>query len=123
MIDIGQIGEGVAAKANGALVIDAMALPGQGKFYGLSGTGEQASNVENMVATKQTYQLRVAVHCRLQDVDLFVLGEMLNTFGDIASLNGLESLQDFLVVITELQLSLRYRSKHWLLIMPINVAP
>ncbi|MNY47185.1 hypothetical protein D3C86_1824320 [compost metagenome] len=54
-----------------------------------------------MVAAQQPYQSLVAVHHWLQYVDLFVLGKQHNAFGDIARLNGFESLQDLLVVSTE----------------------
>ncbi|MNR10744.1 hypothetical protein D3C85_1270090 [compost metagenome] len=77
-------------------------MAGQRQFDGLSGAGWEIRDIRDVVAAQQNYQFRVAVHRRLQNVDLFVPGKMVNTFGDVASLNGLKGLQDFLVIMTEL---------------------
>ena len=52
---------------------------------------------------------------------LFVPSQIHNTFGDVARLNGLEGLQDFLMVSTELQFFLLDRPQHRILTMPIDV--
>ncbi|MNI91068.1 hypothetical protein D3C73_1486830 [compost metagenome] len=101
-MDVGQVGNGVAAEANGAPISAGAALAGKRQFYGFGGAGRDAGDVGNMVAAQQPHQSSVAVHRRLQDVLLFVPSEVHDTFGDIANLNGFECLQDLLVVNTEL---------------------
>jgi hypothetical protein len=50
----------------------------------LSGTGWEACDIGNMIAAQQSYQLCVAIHCRLQDIDLLMRGKKADTFSDIA---------------------------------------
>ena len=59
----------------------------------------------------------------MQDIFLFVPSQVLNAFGDVASLYGLEGLQDFIVFSPELQRFLSDRLQYRMLTSAIDVLP
>lgn len=80
-----------------------MALAGKRQFDCLGCSGRYVGNVGKVVTSQQGNQFRIAIEGRLKDILLLVGCEIFNTFGDIASVYGFESEQDFLVIITELE--------------------
>ncbi|MDT4890130.1 hypothetical protein FQZ97_1269280 [compost metagenome] len=50
--DVSQVGKGIAAKTNGASVLDGTALAGQRQLDGLGGTGGDVSDVGDMVTAQ-----------------------------------------------------------------------
>ena len=120
LMDVGQIGKVIIAEANGASVFAGAALAGQSQFDGCSGAGRKIRHIREVIANEQSHQIQVTVHCWLKDVLLFMLGKKNNTFDNAACINGLEGLQDFLMVITESQPLLLDRPQDWMLIITIN---
>ncbi|MNE29949.1 hypothetical protein D3C80_1234460 [compost metagenome] len=74
-----------------------------------------------MVTAQQPFQPPVVIHRGLQNISLFVFGQMLNAFSDVTCFNRFKGLQDFLMVSPESQLFLSDRPQHRILPTPIDV--
>ncbi|MNR51333.1 hypothetical protein D3C85_1709940 [compost metagenome] len=53
-MDIGQVGYGVVAEANGTSVIDRPALAGQGQFDSLSDAGWKVRDIRDVITAQQS---------------------------------------------------------------------